>query len=95
LRKGTSQAETVRQPCRLATDSEPTLEETLTENELSSETFTGRHIGVVFYPGTTDRVELSFENLDLDTFEQLRVELLKPLVLLYARRDKHETKDMP
>ena len=82
LRKSASQTETVRQPRGLTTDSEPTLEETLTEDELTGETFTRRHIGVVFYPGTADRVELSFKDLGLDTFEQLWIELLEPLVLL-------------
>jgi len=95
LRKSASKAETVRQPRGLTADSEPTLEETLTEDELTSETFTGRHIGVVLYPGTTNRVELSFEDLGLDTFEQFWVELLEPFVLLYARYGKHETRDTP
>jgi len=82
LRKGTSQAETVRQPRSLATDSKPALEETLTEDELTGETFTRRHVRVVLYPRATDRVELSFENLGFDALEQLRVELLEPLILL-------------
>ena len=94
MRKSASQAETVRQPRGLTTDSEPTLEETLTEDELTGETFTGRHIGVVFYPGTADRVELSFKDLGLDTLEQLWIELLEPLVLLYVRHCKYETKEI-
>jgi len=89
LRKSTGQAETVRQPRGLATDSKPALEETLAEDELTGETFTRRHIGVVLYPRTTDRVELSFEDLGLDTLEQLWVELLEPLILLYAHHGKY------
>ena len=91
LRKSTSQTEAVGQPRGIATDSEPTLEESLTEDELAGETFPRRHIGIIFYPGTADRVELSFENLGFNTLEQLRVELLEPLVLLYASYDKRET----
>jgi len=94
LRKSTSQTETVRQPRGLATDSEPTLEEALTEDELTSETFTRRHIRIVFYPRTADWVELSFKDLGLDTFEQLWVELLEPLVLLCAGHSKYETKEI-
>ena len=95
MRKSTSQAETVRQPGGLATDSEPTLEETLTEDELASQTFTGRHIGVVFHPGTTDWVELALDDLGLDTFEQLWVEFFEPLVLLCALHSQRETEDTP
>ena len=40
-------------------------------------------------------MELSFEDLGLDAFEQLWVELLQPLVLLYARHGKRETGDVP
>ena len=69
LRKRSGQPETIRQPRGLTADPEPTLEETLTEDELTGETFTGRHIGVVLNPGTADRVELPFKDLGLDAFE--------------------------
>jgi len=69
LRKSASQAETVRQPRGLATDSKPALEETLTKDELTGETFTRRHIGVVLYPRATNRVKFSFEDLGFDTLE--------------------------
>ena len=85
LRKCTGQTKTVRQPRGLATDSKPALEEPLTEDELTSETFAGRHVCVVLDPGTADRMELSFEDLGLDTFEQFWVELFQPLVLLHTR----------
>ena len=89
MRKSTSQSETIRQPRGLAPDSESALEETLTENELTSETFTGWHVGIVFYPGTTDGVEFPFEDFGLNALEQLRVELFKPLVLLFACEGKY------
>ena len=95
LREGTGQAEAVRQPGGLATDSESTLEVTLTEDHLAGQTFTGRHICVVFYPGTTDRVELALEDLGLDTFEQLWVEFFEPLVLLYVFHSQRGSGDMP
>ena len=66
----------------------------MTEDELTSETFTRRHIRIVFYPGTADWVELSFKDLGLDTFEQLWVEFLEPLVLLYAHHSKYERKEI-
>jgi hypothetical protein len=84
LREGSGQSETVRQPCGLATDSEPSLEETLPKDELTGKTFTGWHIGIVLYPGTPDWVEFSFLDLGLDTFETLWIKLLKPFVLLYG-----------
>ena len=67
----------------------------MTEDELTGETFAGWHVGIVFYPRTADRVELSFENLGLDTFEQLWVELLEPLVLLYVPHGKYKAKEIP
>ena len=69
LRKSTSQTETIRQPRGLATNSEPTLEETLTEDELTGEAFARWHIGVILHPRATNRVEFSFEDLGLDTLE--------------------------
>ena len=95
LGKCTSQTKSVRQPRGLAADSESALEETLTEDELTSKPFARRHIGVVFNPGAPDRVELSLEDLGLDAFEQLWVELLEPLVLLSARHGKHKTVKIP
>ena len=72
----------IRQPESCAPCSEPTLEVSLTENKLTRQALSARHVGVVLDPTAADVLKLSLMHLLAYPFECLGVQILEPLVLL-------------
>jgi len=77
-----SKPEAIWQPPNATSHAEARLEVALAVDKLPRERLAGWHVGVVFDPRTTNRIEFSFEYLLADPLKERWVELLKPLVLL-------------
>jgi hypothetical protein len=75
LWNGTGKAERVRQPSSAAANAKPRLEVTLAKRHLSNERFSGRHIAIMFDPGTPNGFKKSLLNLGFDCIEERRVKL--------------------